>query len=91
MKNLTKKNIIIIAIGVVVVAAIIIVAIIFATTGKKEKKESLEETLNKLGSSFYENYYYAGMKDKQILANYTDSGVKRFRSRSAVHRCQSVR
>lgn len=75
MNNLSKKNIIIIAISAVVVATIIIVAIIFATSGKKEKKESLQETLNKLGSSFYENYYYAGMEDKQILANYTDSGV----------------
>lgn len=71
--NMSKKNIIIIASIVV----ILIVACVVGTMSlnKKDKKLTLEESLTQFGVDFYENYYYPGIKNKEILSEYATNGL----------------
>lgn len=68
-----KKNIVIII--VIALLLILIGGISIILLNKKSKTNTLEDVLIKYGSNFYENNYYANMKDKSVLANFTDSGL----------------
>lgn len=68
-----KKNMIFIIAAAVLVIIIGVVCIILF--GKKDKSLTLDQALTNYGSDFYENHYYANMKDKSILADFTESGL----------------
>lgn len=74
IKNMNKKNMLIIG-GAVVVLIILVCIIGFVLSNKKEKGLSLEESLTKFASDFYENHYYTGIKEKESLANYSEDGL----------------
>ncbi len=75
MKN--KKNLIII--GIILLVLIIISLLVFLPkkeTLPKVEELDLEELLTDYGKNYYENYYYNGLTNKEILPNYKDSGIR---------------
>lgn len=79
LKN--KRNLMIIG-GIAVAIIVIILLIFFVFSGNKEKEmspETLENKLEKVGTDFYEKYYYSNLKAENKLdqlANFKDSGIK---------------
>lgn len=73
IKDLDIKKIIIIGIGIL--AFIIIAVIVILSLFNKNKNMSLDESLTKLGQEFYENNYYPSLRDKELLANYVETGL----------------
>ena len=70
-----SKLIILGGIFILLVVVIIVLSIIFNNNSDKKNTETLEESLNKIGSEFYETKYYTTFQDVKQLANFKDTGV----------------
>lgn len=76
MKNIDKKKIIIIgSIVAILISCIILILLKNNSSSKSSSKSSLEDLLITLGSDFYENHYYPGIQNKELLNDYKESGV----------------
>lgn len=74
-----KINILIITVIFIVVLCIIFF-IVFKPKNNKSRidNNTLQDKLEKIGSDFYENYYYSNVPDeeKTKLSNYRDNGIR---------------
>jgi len=81
MKQKSNSNKTILVIGAVVAIVLVIVCVLMFTNKKNDNPkngnngESLETILTNLGKEFYETKYYPTLQDKQVLANYVNSGL----------------
>lgn len=61
---------------IIAVVAIIIIIIGLFTFSKLNKKGlNLEDSITSLGKDFYEKYYYDSLTSKDVLDNFTDTGI----------------
>lgn len=71
-----KKELLIIISTILLVMFIIISFLVFFKTKNSSKnKNQLLDNLTEVGINFYENHYYPSIEDKNILANFNESGV----------------
>ena len=76
-RKLNKKTLAIVA-AVLIVVILVVLLVIF---GKKSNEKELESSLNKMGSSFYENFYYeqigSSADDRtSLLSKFSTIGIK---------------
>lgn len=76
-RKLNKKTLAI----VVAVLIVVILVVLLVVFGKKSNEKELESSLNKMGSSFYENFYYeqigSSADDRtSLLSNFSTIGIK---------------
>jgi hypothetical protein len=76
-RKLNKKTLAI----VVAVLIVIILVVLLVVFGKKSNEKELESSLNKMGSSFYENFYYeqigSSADDRtSLLSKFSTIGIK---------------
>ena len=76
-RKLNKKTLAI----VVAVLIVIILVVLLVLFGKKSNEKELESSLNKMGSSFYENFYYeqigSSADDRtSLLSKFSTIGIK---------------
>lgn len=76
-RKLNKKTLAI----VVAVLIFIILVVLLVVFGKKSNEKELESSLNKMGSSFYENFYYeqigSSADDRtSLLSKFSTIGIK---------------
>ena len=76
-RKLNKKTLAI----VVAVLIVVILVVLLVVFGKKSNEKELESSLNKMGSSFYENFYYeqigSSADDRtSILSKFSTIGIK---------------
>ena len=76
-RKLNKKTLAI----VVAVLIVVILVILLVVFGKKSNEKELESSLNKMGSSFYENFYYeqigSSADDRtSLLSKFSTIGIK---------------
>ena len=73
-----NKKVLFAIVGILVI--IVLVVVIFAF-GNKSNEKDLEDSLNKMGSSFYENFYYEQIGSSSddrtsLLSKFTTIGIK---------------
>ena len=76
-RKLNKKTLAI----VVAVLIVIILVVLLVVFGKKSNEKELESSLNKMGASFYENFYYeqigSSADDRtSLLSKFSTIGIK---------------
>lgn len=76
-RKLNKKRLAI----VVAVLIVVILVVLLVVFGKKSNEKELESSLNKMGSSFYENFYYeqigSSADDRtSLLSKFSTIGIK---------------
>lgn len=76
-RKLNKKTLAI----VVAVLIVVILVVLLVVFGKKSNEKELESSLNKMGSSFYENFYYeqigSSADDRtSLLSKFSTIGIK---------------
>ncbi len=76
-RKLNKKTLAI----VVAVLIVVILVVLLVVFGKKSNEKGLESSLNKMGSSFYENFYYeqigSSADDRtSLLSKFSTIGIK---------------
>jgi len=79
-KKINKKNIFII-LSVLVVIAIVILVCFILLSKKGDNKKDLETSLNNMGQTFYENFYYEQIgtsadERTSLLSKFTTVGIK---------------
>lgn len=74
-----KKNILVVALVIIIILCILLF-VAFRTKNHESKIDdnTLQDKLEKIGSDFYENYYYSNLSDeeKAKLSNYKDNGIR---------------
>lgn len=75
--KLSKKSIYIISISVIVIIVGVILFLLIFNNNKETKTNSVNFTddLKSLGIDFYENSYYPGYLDKQLLSQFKDNPI----------------
>lgn len=76
-RKLNKKTLAIVA-ALLIVVILVVLLVIF---GKKSNEKELESSLNKMGASFYENFYYeqigSSADDRtSLLSKFSTIGIK---------------
>lgn len=76
-RKLNKKTLAIL----VVLLIVVILVVLLVVFGKKSNEKELESSLNKMGSSFYENFYYeqigSSADDRtSLLSKFSTIGIK---------------
>lgn len=76
-RKLNKKTLAI----VVALLIVVILVVLLVVFGKKSNEKELESSLNKMGSSFYENFYYeqigSSADDRtSLLSKFSTIGIK---------------
>lgn len=76
-RKLNKKTLAI----VVAVLIVVILVVLLVVFGKKNNEKELESSLNKMGASFYENFYYeqigSSADDRtSLLSKFSTIGIK---------------
>lgn len=76
-RKLNKKTLAIVA-AVLIVVILVVLLVVFS---KKSNEKELESSLNKMGSSFYENFYYeqigSSADDRtSLLSKFSTIGIK---------------
>lgn len=76
-RKLNKKTLAI----VVAVLIVVILVVLLVVFGKKSNEKELESSLNKMGASFYENFYYeqigSSADDRtSLLSKFSTIGIK---------------
>ena len=76
-RKLNKKTLAIV-VAVLIVVLLVVLLVVF---GKKSNEKELESSLNKMGSSFYENFYYeqigSSADDRtSLLSKFSTIGIK---------------
>lgn len=76
-RKLNKKTLAIVM-AVLIVVILVVLLVVF---GKKSNEKELESSLNKMGSSFYENFYYeqigSSADDRtSLLSKFSTIGIK---------------
>ena len=76
-RKLNKKTLAI----VVALLIVVILVVLLVVFGKKSNEKELESTLNKIGTSFYENFYYeqigSSADDRtSLLSKFSTIGIK---------------
>lgn len=76
-RKLNKKTLAIVA-AILIVVILVVLLVVF---GKKSNEKELESSLNKMGASFYENFYYeqigSSADDRtSLLSKFSTIGIK---------------